>query len=54
MFLTTGFGKSICYEVLPFVFDHKLVSCWSKEKLFYCGVSTHCSHGGPGQESVAE
>lgn len=24
MFLPTGFGKSICYQVLPFIFDHKL------------------------------
>ena len=22
--LPTGFGKSLCYQVLPFVFDHKL------------------------------
>ena len=24
MFFPTGFGKSVCYQVLPFVFDHKL------------------------------
>ena len=24
MFLPTGFGKSICFQALPFVFDHKL------------------------------
>ena len=24
MFLPTGFGNSVCYQVLPFVFDHKL------------------------------
>ena len=26
LWLPTGFGKPICYEVLPFVFDLKLVS----------------------------
>ena len=24
LWLPTGFGKSICYETLPFVFDYKL------------------------------
>ena len=24
VFLPTGFGKSICFQVLPFLFDHKL------------------------------
>ena len=24
LWLPTGFGKSMCYEVLPFVFDDKL------------------------------
>ena len=24
LWLPTGFGKSICYEVLPFLFDFKL------------------------------
>ena len=24
MILPTGFGKSVCYQVLPFVFDHQL------------------------------
>ena len=24
VWLPTGFGKSLCYEVLPFVFDYKL------------------------------
>ena len=24
LWLPTGFGKSLCYEVLPFVFDDKL------------------------------
>ena len=23
LWLPTGFGKSVCYETLPFVFDHK-------------------------------
>ena len=23
VWLPTGYGKSICYEVLPFIFDHK-------------------------------
>ena len=26
LWLPTGFGKSICYEVLPFLFDHKLAT----------------------------
>ena len=24
VFLPTGFGKSVCFQVLPFLFDHKL------------------------------
>ena len=27
LWLPTGFGKSICYEVLPFLFDCKLGKC---------------------------
>ena len=27
MWLPTGFGKSICYELLPFVIDHKRGKC---------------------------
>ena len=27
LWLPTGFGKSICYEVLPFLFDCKLEKC---------------------------
>ena len=43
MFSFTGFGKSVCFQALPFLFDHKL-------RLFgdecrYRGVSTHCSDG---------
>ena len=25
VWLPTGYGKSLCYQVLPLVFDHKLV-----------------------------
>ena len=25
LWLPTGFGKSICYEVLPFLFDYKSI-----------------------------
>ena len=27
VFLPTGFGKSICYQVLPFLFDHRSSLC---------------------------
>ena len=37
VFLPTGFGKSICFQVLPF--------------LFVCCLSARCFHGGPGQKS---
>jgi len=39
MCLPTGYGKSLCYQTLPFVMDHKCCSC--------C-VSTHCSYGRAG------
>ena len=33
MWLPTGFGKSLCYEVLPFVMDHKLSRIDAKSSL---------------------
>ena len=39
MCLPTGYGKSLCYQTLPFVMDHKCCSC--------C-VSTHRSYGRAG------
>ena len=33
MWLPNGFGKSLCYEVLPFVMDHKLSRIDAKSSL---------------------
>ena len=33
VWLPTGFGKSLCYEVLPFVMDHKLSRIDAKSSL---------------------
>ena len=32
VFLPTGFGKSICFQVLPFLFDHKLGLAGSQKR----------------------
>ena len=32
VFLPTGFGKSVCFQVLPFLFDHKLCLSDGSEK----------------------
>ena len=37
LWLPTGFGKSMCYETLPFVFDHKEQSSTSCSSA-YCSV----------------
>ena len=41
VWLPTGFGKSLCYEVLPFVMDHKLsrIDCDTHRSQLY---STCC------------
>ena len=49
VWLPTGFGKSICYQTLPFVFDKNNVEevcCW-----WQCSssrVAPHLTDGGPG------
>ena len=56
--LPTGFSKSISYQVLPLLFDHKrsLIGSGSGSKRscgIVHGVPSHCSDGEPGQESEA-
>ena len=55
MILPTGFGKTIYFEVLPFVFDHKLdvVAGQMRSCIIVVPISIHCSQGGSGQESEA-
>ena len=42
VFLPTGFGKSICFEVLPFLFDYKhgkvgsTRQCWQHRQFTVC------------------
>ena len=42
-FLPTGFDKSICFHLLPFLFEHKLGS----QKIKCCYLSTDLSNGRP-------
>ena len=39
VFLPTGFGKSVCFQVLPFLFDHKLSLTADKKKMCAIVVS---------------
>ena len=34
LWLPTGFGKSICYEILPFIMDYKLGRCESGQRSY--------------------
>ena len=42
VWLPTGFGKSLCYEVLPFVMDHKLsrIDCDTHRSQLHFAYST--------------
>ena len=47
----TGFGKSVCFQVLPFVFDIQTRPCWWPEEECCCGgITSHRPDGRPGQE----
>ena len=39
LWLPTGFGKSVCYEVLPFLFDYKLGNSAASESSIVIVVS---------------
>ena len=53
LWLPTGYGKSICYEVLPFIFDHKRGRSegWSVNSVFVvisaaAILQSHLTRGG--------
>ena len=50
LWLPTGFGKSLCYEVLPFIFDSKLGCQTSIVIVFF---SPRFTDGGSSSESQA-
>ena len=47
----TGYGKSICYQLLPFVFDYKLGKTDAPLVERSVPFSASVPDGGPGQES---
>ena len=50
VFLLTGFSKSICFQVLPFLFDHKM----HQRSGQCCRLSASLLDGGPGPDSQEE
>ena len=48
VWLPTGFGKSVCFQTLPFVFDHKLQLI--SAKCSDCSGPSCSLDGGPGPE----
>ena len=54
VWLPTGFGKSICFQTLPFVFDFKLGFVGAQWKYCFSCSLVDCLDGGPSAEPESQ